>query len=443
MAITLNGTTGITTPADTITGNATVGGTLTVNGVSNALGVPGTAGNVMASNGTAWVSTAPSGGAVTGQTIQYGSSTTPSGYLKCDGSTYNIAAYPTLAAAIGSLPANAAQYANNGLGSGSVAYLNSNVIQSNGSNVIAYSSNSGVSFTTVTISSIGGWPSNAINMVWTGTNYVAPGANSCVTLLSGIVYSSSISTTSSWNFTSTNINFQVGGMAYTGSRVVALGYAASSSAYSTTNGTTWAAGGATGHLSRSATYGAGLIVSVGTTTALTTPYIATSTDGGTWTSRTVPAGTLGTDFYFVNFQNSLFIATSSNGTIVSSPDGITWTLKGQLPKTISGQVLYLSATGIYYVNGYGSTDLINWFVLPNTIQAPYALQYQATDGTRLFSNSSTYNPFPYTTGTQFIVPNFGPNGFGGSIAFVAGSANPNVPLISTGSSYGAYYYIKT
>ncbi len=32
MAITLNGTTGITTPADTVTGNATVGGTLGVTG---------------------------------------------------------------------------------------------------------------------------------------------------------------------------------------------------------------------------------------------------------------------------------------------------------------------------------------------------------------------------------------------------------------------------
>ena len=32
MAITLNGTTGITTPADTVTGNATVGGTLNVTG---------------------------------------------------------------------------------------------------------------------------------------------------------------------------------------------------------------------------------------------------------------------------------------------------------------------------------------------------------------------------------------------------------------------------
>lgn len=59
MAITLNGTTGITTPADTITGNATVGGTLTVNGVSNPLGVPGTAGNVLTSTGSAWASSAP------------------------------------------------------------------------------------------------------------------------------------------------------------------------------------------------------------------------------------------------------------------------------------------------------------------------------------------------------------------------------------------------
>lgn len=44
MPITLNGTTGITTPADTVTGNATVGGTLNVTGataLSSTLGVTG------------------------------------------------------------------------------------------------------------------------------------------------------------------------------------------------------------------------------------------------------------------------------------------------------------------------------------------------------------------------------------------------------------------
>jgi hypothetical protein len=65
MSIILNGSTGITTPADTVTGNATVGGTLTVNGVANALGTPGTSGNVMTSNGTAWVSSAPTSGVAT------------------------------------------------------------------------------------------------------------------------------------------------------------------------------------------------------------------------------------------------------------------------------------------------------------------------------------------------------------------------------------------
>ena len=43
-------------------GNVAVGGTLSVGGVANALGVPSTSGNVLTSNGTAWVSSAPSSG---------------------------------------------------------------------------------------------------------------------------------------------------------------------------------------------------------------------------------------------------------------------------------------------------------------------------------------------------------------------------------------------
>ena len=89
MAITLNGTTGITTPADTITGNATVGGTLAVTGATTVGGVavvavaPSTAGNVLTSNGSAWTSAAPSGGQI--QVFITGSSTTwtcPAGVTK-------------------------------------------------------------------------------------------------------------------------------------------------------------------------------------------------------------------------------------------------------------------------------------------------------------------------------------------------------------------------
>lgn len=77
MAITLNGTAGITTPADTVTGNATVGGTLNVTGASTLAGgatiggvaavavAPGANGNVLTSNGTTWTSSAPSTGVAT------------------------------------------------------------------------------------------------------------------------------------------------------------------------------------------------------------------------------------------------------------------------------------------------------------------------------------------------------------------------------------------
>ena len=90
MAITLNGTTGITTPADTITGNATVGGTLAVTGATTVGGVavvavaPGTNGNVLTSNGTTWASTAPTGGGQL-QTVIFSSSSTwtcPTGVTK-------------------------------------------------------------------------------------------------------------------------------------------------------------------------------------------------------------------------------------------------------------------------------------------------------------------------------------------------------------------------
>jgi hypothetical protein len=71
MTITLNGSTGINTPADTVTGNVTIGGTLAVTGATTVGGTsvvavaPGTNGNILTSNGSAWTSAAPAGGGVT------------------------------------------------------------------------------------------------------------------------------------------------------------------------------------------------------------------------------------------------------------------------------------------------------------------------------------------------------------------------------------------
>jgi hypothetical protein len=421
MAITLNGTTGITTPADTITGNATVGGTLTVNGVSNALGVPGTAGNVMASNGTAWVSTAPSGGAVTGQTIQYGSSTTPSGYLKCDGSTYNIAAYPTLAGVLGSLPASRAQYYNN-LGGQYISYANSNVIITSGDATLWYSSNSGASFTQIGSSATPGF---IRKVVWTGTNYVGPARriNACCGIDFNLGYVSSIS--SAVNFTSVGYGDQPANLiVYTGSRVV-ISYSATSSLYSTNNGVSWVAGGNIGFFAQTGAFGASIIVAAGGSTASTpVPVISTSPDGGTWTSRTVPAGMNGSYILYVSFTNSLFVAVDDRGNVCSSPDGITWTYKGNAG--VYGNVSYLAATSTYYMSGRYSSDLINWFILPvSNGYGAFTTARMVTDNTRIYGLSGTaWNPLPYTTGTQFTVPDFGGNALG----------------LGT---WGAYNYIKT
>lgn len=101
MTIILNGSTGITTPADTVTGNETVGGTLAVTGATTVGGVavvavaPSTSGNVLTSNGSAWVSSAPTGGVPTATAIGQVPFST-------DGSTYTATQKITQGTAVAS-----------------------------------------------------------------------------------------------------------------------------------------------------------------------------------------------------------------------------------------------------------------------------------------------------------------------------------------------------
>jgi hypothetical protein len=66
-------------------------------------------------------------------------------------------------------------------------------------------------------------------------------------------------------------------------------------------------------------YGNGLFVAVG-------PYgtILTSPDGVSWTRRTS-----GTSSWLsgVTYGNGLFVAVGMSGTILTSPDGVTWTAR--------------------------------------------------------------------------------------------------------------------
>jgi hypothetical protein len=391
---------------------------------------------VLTSNGTTWASSAPAGGAVTGQTIQYGSSTTPSGYLKCDGSTYNISAYPTLAGVLGSLPTSQAQYYTNFANAGSsyTSYVNSTAATVYLYNLV-YTTNSGASYTTTALSQVA---TNAIpkgRIVWTGTNYVALNyfGNCCGNQVP-TCYTTSLTSTI-WTKSSLLEYINASWIVWTGARVV-YGWTSATQMlprYSTNSGVSFVAGTAVTDFyivnSLGVTYGASTIVGVGSNIAGTSPRIYTSPDGGTWTSRTVPAGMTGTSIPYVSFANSLFIAIDNQYNVASSPDGVTWTYKGNAG--VAGDVVYLSATSTYYMNGRYSSDLITWSILPVATGAQTFVAVNiATDATRLFSSNNgntqitVWNPLPYTTGTQFIVPNFGTNALG------------------TGT-WGAYNYIKT
>jgi len=81
-------------------------------------------------------------------------------------------------------------------------------------------------------------------------------------------------------------------------------------------------------------YGAGVFVVVGTSASATAGKIATTaTVGSAWTDRTSAAGIIFTaseSIVDVVFSGSNFVATSSANRILTSPDGINWTARGEV-----------------------------------------------------------------------------------------------------------------
>jgi len=89
-----------------------------------------------------------------------------------------------------------------------------------------------------------------------------------------------------------------------------------------TVGTTWTQRTWQGNSLFDVTYGNGLFVAVGSG-----GIILTSPDGVSWTLRN--SGT-SRDINGVAYAKGLFVAVGERGTIVTSPDGVTWTA-GALP----------------------------------------------------------------------------------------------------------------
>ncbi|MEL7566705.1 MAG: immunoglobulin-like domain-containing protein, partial [Dehalobacterium sp.] len=122
------------------------------------------------------------------------------------------------------------------------------------------------------------------------------------------------------------------------------------------------------------TYGGGVFAAVGGRSDQSgSYYICTSTDGTTWTPRSVLGAPTSTAcFYSVDYDSSRFIAagsTTGSGTnkayVAASDDGITWTYRGDEGKSSfrvvtsnasSSQYVVMGGTGNIYTSDNGGTS---------------------------------------------------------------------------------------
>ena len=188
MPITLNGSTGIITPADTVTGNASVGGTLavtgnasvggtlTLGGVSAIAVAPSTAGNVLTSDGTNWNSTAVASSSPVGSISIQAKINSRVTAASGTGSTATVYFVPSATIPVGSFitVAGVTPSGYNATGAAVTA-----------SSTLSFSATGSISGTTLTVSSVTGTVSigqeifgNSVN----GNTYIISGSGTTWTL---------------------------------------------------------------------------------------------------------------------------------------------------------------------------------------------------------------------------------------------------------------------
>jgi len=152
----------------------------------------------------------------------------------------------------------------------------------------------------------------------------------------------------------------------------------------TTDGVTWTQSVSPANITpRDITFGNGLFVIVGQgqNPNPNTGRILTSPDGITWTSRSLPTNDftvfpISENISSITYGNNLFVATISSNTIgnsiLTSPDGITWTLRKSIVSTWT-KIEFFENTFIAIANSGTnqlmiSTDGINW-IAKNTLNS--------------------------------------------------------------------------
>jgi hypothetical protein len=195
----------------------------------------------------------------------------------------------------------------------------------------------------------------------------------------------------------------------------------STSIATSSNGTSWttrATTGATGLIS--AAFGASTYVAVGGSGS-----VVSSADAVTWTLRTAGAST----FNDVVFGNSLFVAVGASGACYTSPDGTTWTTRSAGANTFSRVIwvagsinlfiavgaagaVYTSPTGVTWTSQSAGAAQFNDIVYNSTSGLLVAVGvsgtiYTSSNGTTWTSRTlgeTTYNlGYVIWDGTQYTI----------------------------------------
>ena len=87
--------------------------------------------------------------------------------------------------------------------------------------------------------------------------------------------------------------------------------------------------------------------------------IATSSDGITWTSQSVPVSNTSTG-YAITYGKDLFVGVGAGGTdttgrVITSPDGINWTIR-QTPNVTTSWIDIAFGNGIFVAIGQGQVE---------------------------------------------------------------------------------------
>ena len=322
---------------------------------------------------TAWnsLSYATTGGSSGGSSRQIGeviqSYATPSGGTWLEpGGKYLKASYPELASAMGSIPdfGDSAPHQNalphywqghntaNNFTFSCYKYATDGTTHVLAAHGGILSSSDGVNWTIRPISASPNTVPPQINEVrYLNGSFIAVNAN-------GSVFHSSDGV--SWTSMFLAEAFSLKSIAYGNGRYVIVGYGSRIYSATSVNGE-WTRQDPRTQSSREihrVIYANGIFVAVGSS------YLATSPDGITWTNVSESFGT----FQDIAYGAGLFVAVGSSGTCRTSSDGITWTSRTIQSSTSFEQIIF--ANGKFAVVGNGnsaghfftSTDGITWTV---------------------------------------------------------------------------------